>query len=89
MPDWWPLAAAFLAGAVLGWMLRGGSGEPRVTVLPPTSPAELDSQVRALVSVGKKIQAIKLYREFHHVDLKDAKNIVDAIELGLPSGQLR
>ena len=51
----------------------------RSTIVWPRSPAELDTQVRALVSSGNKLAAIKLYREFHHVGLKDAKDIIDAI----------
>ena len=31
----------------------------------------------------RKIEAIKIYRAFHHVDLKDAKDIVDAMERSL------
>ena len=48
---------------------------------------ELEARLRGLLSQGMKIQAIKLYREFHHVGLKDAKDIVEATErnLVLPS----
>ena len=82
------VAVAFVVGIFVGWVARGASGESRATIIPPRSSAELDARIRALVSVGQKIQAIKLYREFHHVDLKDAKDIIDAIERGevLPSG---
>ena len=80
MLTWLPLAAAFLAGFLLGWILRGRSDEPRTTSIPPTSPAELDAQLRALLSQRKKIQAIKLYRQFHGVDLKDAKDMIEAID---------
>ena len=80
MPTWLLLVAAFLAGLLLGWIRRGRSGEPRTMIIPPQSPAELDTQVRALLSQRKKIQAIKLYREFHGVDLKDAKDMIEAID---------
>jgi ribosomal protein L7/L12 len=35
--------------------------------------------VARLVRLGRKIEAIKLYREIHGVDLKAAKSAVDAI----------
>ncbi len=82
------LAVAFVVGILVGWLARGTTGESRPTIIPPRSPAELDARVRALVSAGQKIQAIRLYREFHHVDLKDANDIINAIERAevLPSG---
>jgi ribosomal protein L7/L12 len=36
-------------------------------------------QVVALARSGKKIQAIKLYRELTTADLKAAKNVVDSL----------
>jgi len=83
----WLIVPVFLVGFLVGLLAAQRSDAWRTTIIPPRSPAELDAQVRALVSVGKKIQAIKLYREFHHVDLKDAKDIIDAVERGdvLPS----
>jgi hypothetical protein len=45
---------------------------------PPTDPLTLPPDaVRALVA-GNKIEAIKLVREAHKVDLKTAKGVVDA-----------
>jgi len=70
----------FLLGFLVGlWAAQRGDAW-RSTIVWPCSPAELDAQVRALISRGRKFAAIKLYREFHHVDLKEAKDIIDAIE---------
>ena len=45
---------------------------------PPSDPVTLPPDaVRALVA-GNKIEAIKLVREAHQVDLKTAKGVVDA-----------
>jgi hypothetical protein len=86
MPVW--LIPVFLfIGFLLGWISRG-SNESGVTTIPPATPTELDGRVRGLLAQGRKIEAIKIYRAFHHVDLKDAKDIVDAMErnLVLPPG---
>jgi hypothetical protein len=45
----------------------GGSGATRL-------PADIDGLLRA----GRKIEAIKLYRAQHGVDLKAAKDAIDA-----------
>jgi len=45
---------------------------------PPSDPLTLPPDaVRALVA-GNKVEAIKLVREAHNVDLKTAKGVVDA-----------
>ena len=81
MPVW--LVPVFLfIGFLLGWMSRG-SNESGVTIMPPRSPEELDGRIRGLLAQGKTIEAIKIYREFHHVGLKDAKDVVDAMERNL------
>jgi ribosomal protein L7/L12 len=38
-----------------------------------------DEDVRRFVRVGRKMTAIKLYREIHDVGLKEAKEAVDAM----------
>ena len=43
---------------------------------------ELERQIRELLVQGQKIAAIKLYRKATGVDLKDAKDAVEAIERG-------
>lgn len=81
MPVW--LVPVFLfIGFLLGWISRG-SDESGVTVIPPRSPEELDGRVRGLLAQGRTIEAIKIYRQFHHVGLKDAKDIIDAMERNL------
>ncbi len=81
MPVW--LVPVFLfIGFLLGWMSRG-SNESGVTIIPPRSPEELDGRIRGLLAQGKTIEAIKIYREFHHVGLKDGKDIIDAMERNL------
>lgn len=46
----------------------------------PEANADLERQVRDLLSKGKKIEAIKLYREVTGVGLKEAKDAVEAME---------
>ncbi|NTU73416.1 hypothetical protein HGB07_04580 [Candidatus Roizmanbacteria bacterium] len=49
----------------------------------PSHAAGIDfSGLHALQSMGKKIDAIKLYREQAGVGLKDANDAIDAIERG-------
>jgi hypothetical protein len=40
--------------------------------------------VQAAIAAGRKIDAIKLYREQHHVGLREAKEAVEAIARTLP-----
>ena len=85
IPVWW-IAAALVVGFVLGLIARGSRDAE--TILPPQSPVELEARIRGLLAQGKKIQAIKLYRQFHHADLKGAKNAVEDMDrrLSLPPG---
>lgn len=48
-------------------------------------PAGGDSEIEALIRRGDMIQAIKLYRTRHGVDLRDAKEAVEAIQRSLRS----
>jgi hypothetical protein len=50
-----------------------GSRDLRSGHTPP-SPAEIDTLLRT----GRKIEAIKMYRALHGVDLKAAKDAVEA-----------
>ena len=72
----WYWLAAVTAVVCLGLMSRRGerpgSKEARPGAIP--SPATIDELLRG----GQKIQAIKYYRELHGVDLKTAKDAVDA-----------
>jgi len=51
---------------------------PHLTV----APADLEAQVRRQMQAGKKIEAIKIYRQTTGVGLKEAKDAVEALERG-------
>lgn len=81
-----------LAVIMLAWWVsqlgRGGAARAAAPLAanrvqaPPSEP-----QVRARLAAGDKIGAIKLYRKFTGLGLKEAKDAVDAMEAGrsLPS----
>ena len=50
---------------------------------------ELPEDVLAALKANRKIEAIKLLREHHNVDLKEAKQIVDAAMASQPSPAVR
>jgi large subunit ribosomal protein L7/L12 len=52
------------------------------TAAPGTEPQSLDGRVIALVRDGRKIEAIKLYRDMTGAGLKEAKDAVEALERG-------
>lgn len=57
--------------------------EPRMPQIPATSddvPESLTREVEALLMQGKKIQAIKLYREQTGLGLREARDAIDLIE---------
>jgi len=56
------------------------AGKPPPTAAAPTPSADAMQEVSALVTAGRKIEAIKVYRHAAGVDLKDAKDAVDALE---------
>lgn len=50
-----------------------------ITPLDPASAADpITPEIAAAIRAGRKIEAIKLYRETHGVGLKEAKDAVDA-----------
>lgn len=56
------------------------------TAAPPTSvetipvvPTDMPADIVHLVREGKKIEAVKRYREIHDCDLLTAKNAIDAV----------
>jgi ribosomal protein L7/L12 len=74
----WYWAAGAAAGVLLVLLSRraerpGGSRELRPGAAQP-SPAEIDALLRG----GRKIEAIKMYRTLHGVDLKAAKDAIEA-----------
>ena len=70
------VAAAALA---LNAMSRRRTDDLRQTGLHPPPGQGSDADVERLVALGRKIDAIKLYREIHRTDLKTAKDAVDKI----------
>jgi len=69
--------AAIAAIALLAVVSRRGerSGAPRLrSGNAPPSPERIDLLIRS----GQKIEAIKAYRMLHRVDLKAAKDAVEA-----------
>jgi hypothetical protein len=52
-----------------------------ITPLDPGSAADpITPEIAAAIRSGRKIEAIKLYRQAHGVGLKEAKDAVDAYE---------
>ena len=80
--------AIFIAGVLLG---RATAPKTRTTVVYPpaaapdaAADAAPGAQVQAALRAGRKIDAIRLYREQHGVGLVRAKQAVEAIEGRLP-----
>lgn len=44
----------------------------------------LESKIRSMLAKGKKIEAVKIYREEYGIGLKEAKDAVDRIEATMP-----
>jgi ribosomal protein L7/L12/DNA-directed RNA polymerase subunit RPC12/RpoP len=62
--------------------LRGGSPEPTTMNTGP-DPAVIQ-EITRIARSGKKIEAIKLYRQLTEVGLKEAKDAVEALAEGRP-----
>jgi ribosomal protein L7/L12 len=62
-------------------MRRRGASAPSDIPLNPT-----DADVDRLIMEGRKVEAIKAYRQIHGTDLKDSKDAVDAREKQLRRG---
>ena len=65
--------------------LMGGRQAPARAASLAGAPAailapEIEEQVRALVTAGRKLEAIKLTREATHCGLKEAKDLVESME---------
>jgi ribosomal protein L7/L12 len=74
---------ALEAGQSLDWLLTGDTPAPGLA-----DPQDPDSASRAallaLVQAGKKIDAIKLYRQWTGLGLKEAKDAIEALEAEHP-----
>lgn len=44
----------------------------------------MESKIKSLLAKGKKIDAVKIYREEYGIGLKEAKDAVDRIEASMP-----
>lgn len=55
--------------------------------VPSATTTDFEQEVRSLLDQGKKIEAVKVYREHTSSSLKDAKDAVEALQCGfnLPS----
>ncbi len=62
---------------VLAIISRRGEGGGNSRVPVPRANQATEEDVRKIAMAGQKIQAIKLYREMHHVGLKEAKEAVE------------
>src|SRR5207302_9114522 len=68
----------------------GAWTDHRDKMSPGSEPAPaaigLEERVRSLLAEGRKIEAIRAYRESTGAGLKEAKDVVDALEQGGPFG---
>jgi ribosomal protein L7/L12 len=70
--------AALVVGFIAG-RASAGIEHPRVTLSAPPLDGPVDPQIVALVQGGRKIDAIRLYRQLYKVDLKQAKDAIDSL----------
>lgn len=89
MKTWIFYAALVLLGFLIG---RFTAPKERTTVVyKPTVPrgsgasasseiAAVDAEIEAAIRSGRKIDAIKMYRETYGTDLKSAKEAVEALQ---------
>jgi ribosomal protein L7/L12 len=73
---------AGVVGIVIGYVLGRLSKRDKARIVwsEPIDFDKIDPEVKALTLGGQKIQAIKRYREIYKVDLKQAKEVIDALE---------
>lgn len=88
LPQWAVEGGLVLIGFVLGRLSVARSANPGMprgsAPLTGIDLANADAEIVASIRAGRKIDAIKVYRDLHHVDLKTAKDAVDALEAQLP-----
>ena len=70
------------AKAAVEDMARGEAVKPPSGSVDYDNPI-LDAKIKSLLSKGQKIDAIKIYREEYGVGLKEAKDVVDRIEMSM------
>ncbi len=64
----------------------GSSPPPLPPAAPPPLPGSAPADIQAALFAGKKIEAIRLYREQHGVGLAEAKAAIDDLEAKLRAG---
>src|SRR5579883_2701921 len=64
----------------LGLMTPAGSETSQIPAMPNDAPRFSTREMEALLMQGKKIEAIKLYREQTGLGLREAKDTIDQIE---------
>lgn len=81
------LAHLGLAGDTgAGWLAPPAAPSGVMPTGPAWLPQPVGPQLVALVQAGKKIEAIKVYRQTTGAGLKDSKNAIDALERSLRGG---
>jgi ribosomal protein L7/L12 len=77
MTRYWLIAIAVVL--LLGFLSRRGErADSKPTQIRPGGNSPTAADIDALLRAGQKIEAIKLYRQLHGVDLKAAKDVIDA-----------
>lgn len=66
--------------AALWYFARKGAQQSQTVGLPPTTPLNLDGEIKRLIAENKKIHAIKLVVDQRGLTLQEAKAYVEAIE---------
>lgn len=80
----WVAMGCLVVGYVIGRLAeRSGSRVAPRAPVERVAPDKIDPVILELLRDGQKIQAIKHYRTLYRVDLKEAKDAVDALEEGI------
>lgn len=71
----------FFIGILLGMYLQRAKRAPNADTRTYAAPRDVtDAEVEDLVRQGRKLEAIKRYREIHRCDLATASHMVDTFE---------
>ena len=79
MGSGWIIGALLFGFAIL--LVSRAPSPPRAPA-SPEERASLEQQLQLCLASGRKIDAIKLYRALHGVDLKTSKEAVESLLLG-------
>lgn len=83
------VVAALVAAVRVRALNRPQPPSPIAPGAVTNAPEDRLVEVQALVRSGKKVQAIKRLRELTGLSLAEAKNMVDAMEAGVPARAMR